>query len=53
MRFRQCMTRGITIIKMYAVSTIKNLGYEVYKQVNSKVNVNNWHGNRLLTIMDK
>ncbi|KAI8890745.1 Sec34-domain-containing protein [Backusella circina FSU 941] len=36
MRFRQCMTRGITLIKMYAVSTIKNLGYEVYKQVNAK-----------------
>lgn len=36
MRFRQCMTRGITLIKMYVVSTIKNLGYEVYKQVSTK-----------------
>jgi phage host-nuclease inhibitor protein Gam len=36
MRFRQCMTRGITLIKMYVVSTIKKLGYDVYKQVNSK-----------------
>lgn len=36
MRFRQCMTKGITLIKMYVVSTLKNLGYEVYKQVNTK-----------------
>ncbi|CEP06997.1 hypothetical protein [Parasitella parasitica] len=36
MRFRQCMTRGITLIKMYVVSTIKTLGYNVYKQVNTK-----------------
>jgi hypothetical protein len=31
MRFRQCMTKGITLIKMYVVSTIKELGFEVYK----------------------
>jgi hypothetical protein len=31
MRFRQCMTKGITIIKMYVVNTFKNLGFEVYK----------------------
>ncbi|EPB84249.1 hypothetical protein HMPREF1544_08969 [Mucor circinelloides 1006PhL] len=36
MRFRQCMTRGITLIKMYVVSTLKTLGYDVYKQVNTK-----------------
>lgn len=36
MRFRQCMTKGITLIKMYVVSTIKSLGYEVFKQVNAK-----------------
>ncbi|KAI8090069.1 Sec34-like family-domain-containing protein [Gilbertella persicaria] len=36
MRFRQCMTRGITLIKMYVVSTIKTLGYDAYKQVNAK-----------------
>ncbi|KAI8978061.1 Sec34-like family-domain-containing protein [Pilobolus umbonatus] len=36
MRFRQCMTRGITLIKMYAISTIKNLTYEMAKQVNLK-----------------
>lgn len=32
MRFRQCMTKGITLIKMYIVSTLKELGFEVYKQ---------------------
>ncbi|KAG0181129.1 Golgi transport complex subunit 3 [Apophysomyces sp. BC1021] len=31
MRFRQCMTRGMTLIKMYVVSSIKTLGYDVYK----------------------
>ncbi|KAI8330814.1 Sec34-like family-domain-containing protein [Choanephora cucurbitarum] len=36
MRFRQCMTRGITLIKMYVVSALKTLGYETYKQVNLK-----------------
>ncbi|KAI8068296.1 Sec34-like family-domain-containing protein [Gongronella butleri] len=33
MRFRQCLTRGMTLIKMYAITTIKNLGYETYKQI--------------------
>ncbi|KAL0096522.1 Sec34-like family-domain-containing protein [Phycomyces blakesleeanus] len=38
MRFRQCMTRGMTLIKMYAVSTIKAVGYEMYKQMSPKTN---------------
>ncbi|KAI7847278.1 Sec34-like family-domain-containing protein [Circinella umbellata] len=33
MRFRQCMTRGMTVVKMYLVTTIKSLGYEIYKQI--------------------
>ncbi|KAI9483815.1 MAG: Sec34-like family-domain-containing protein [Benjaminiella poitrasii] len=36
MRFRQYLTRGISLIKMYVVSTIKKLGYDVYKQVDTK-----------------
>jgi hypothetical protein len=32
-RFRQYMTRGMTLIKMYAVSTLKNLGQDIYKQL--------------------
>ncbi|CAO3629980.1 unnamed protein product [Cunninghamella blakesleeana] len=36
MRFRQCLTRGMTLIKMYSISTIKTLGYETYKQIMSK-----------------
>ncbi|KAI9305796.1 Sec34-like family-domain-containing protein [Cunninghamella echinulata] len=36
MRFRQCLTRAMTLIKMYAISTIKTLGYETYKQIMSK-----------------
>ncbi|KAI7904190.1 Sec34-like family-domain-containing protein [Cokeromyces recurvatus] len=41
MRFRQCLTRGISLIKMYVVSTIKKLGYDVYKQANAKDNLGN------------
>ncbi|KAJ8655596.1 hypothetical protein O0I10_008684 [Lichtheimia ornata] len=36
MRFQQCLTRGMTVIKMYLVSSIKSLGYDVYKQISSK-----------------
>ncbi|KAG0934174.1 hypothetical protein G6F57_009357 [Rhizopus arrhizus] len=32
-RFRQYMTRGMTLIKMYSVSTLKNLGQDIYKQL--------------------
>ncbi|KAF7728396.1 Golgi transport complex subunit 3 [Apophysomyces ossiformis] len=35
MRFRQCMTRGMTLIKMYVVNSIKKLGYEIYKLGNA------------------
>ncbi|GBB87592.1 hypothetical protein RclHR1_14060001 [Rhizophagus clarus] len=38
MRFRQCMTRGITIIKMYFISTIKGIGLEIAKKNNQIVN---------------
>ncbi|CAO3589282.1 unnamed protein product [Absidia cylindrospora] len=37
MRFRQCLTRGMTLIKMYSMSTIKTLGYETYKQIMTKM----------------
>ncbi|CAO3685782.1 unnamed protein product [Rhizopus stolonifer] len=33
MRFRQYMTRGMTLIKMYVVSCLKNLGQDIYKQL--------------------
>ncbi|KAI9271335.1 Sec34-like family-domain-containing protein [Sporodiniella umbellata] len=33
MRFRQYMTRGMTLIKMYVVSALKSLGQDVYKQL--------------------
>ncbi|KAI8367627.1 Sec34-like family-domain-containing protein [Radiomyces spectabilis] len=36
MRFRQCMTRGMTLIKMHAVTSIKSLGYDIYKQIKAK-----------------
>ncbi|ORX59004.1 Sec34-domain-containing protein [Hesseltinella vesiculosa] len=36
MRFRQCLTRGMTLIKMYAITAIKNVGYESYKQIMSQ-----------------
>ncbi|CAG8512769.1 11132_t:CDS:10 [Rhizophagus irregularis] len=38
MRFRQCMTRGMAIIKMYSISTIKGLGLEIAKKNNQVVN---------------
>ena len=37
MRFRQCMTRGMTVVKMYLVTTIKSLGYDIYKQISAMV----------------
>ncbi|RIB08130.1 Sec34-like family-domain-containing protein [Gigaspora rosea] len=38
MRFRQCMTRGITLIKMYFINTIKGLGIEISKKTNQSAN---------------
>ncbi|RIA80198.1 Sec34-like family-domain-containing protein [Glomus cerebriforme] len=38
MRFRQCMTRGMTLIKMYFISTIKGLGLEIAKKNNQILN---------------
>ncbi|CAG8782065.1 9873_t:CDS:2, partial [Racocetra fulgida] len=38
MRFRQCMTRGITLIKMYFINTIKGLGIEISKKTNQSTN---------------
>ena len=32
MRFRQCMTRGMTLIKMYFVNKINTLSMEIAKQ---------------------
>lgn len=32
-RYQQCMTRSMTLIKLYLVSSLKNLGQEVYKRV--------------------
>lgn len=37
MRFRQCMTRGMTYIKMYIIKTLRDLGYEIYKKTSQKV----------------
>ncbi|CAI2174129.1 14468_t:CDS:10 [Funneliformis geosporum] len=34
MRFRQCMTRGMALIKMYFISAIKGLGLEIAKKNN-------------------
>ncbi|ORZ02713.1 Sec34-like family-domain-containing protein [Syncephalastrum racemosum] len=36
MRFRQCLTRGMTLIKMHIVNAIRSLGYDVYKQITNK-----------------
>ncbi|KAH8549971.1 Sec34-like family-domain-containing protein [Umbelopsis sp. PMI_123] len=36
MRFRQCMTRGMTYIKMYIIKTLRDLGYDVYKKTSQK-----------------
>ncbi|CAG8532098.1 6020_t:CDS:10 [Funneliformis mosseae] len=37
MRFRQCMTRGMALIKMYFISAIKGLGLEIAKKNNQIV----------------
>ncbi|RUS30632.1 Sec34-like family-domain-containing protein [Jimgerdemannia flammicorona] len=36
MRFRQCMTRGMTLIKMYFITTLRGLGLEVSKKASTK-----------------
>ncbi|KAI8137696.1 Sec34-like family-domain-containing protein [Fennellomyces sp. T-0311] len=33
---QHCMTRGMTVVKMYLVNTIKSVGYDIYKQISSK-----------------
>jgi hypothetical protein len=37
MRFRQCMTRGMTYIKMYIIKTLREIGYDIYKASPAKV----------------
>lgn len=32
-RFRQCMTRAVTLIKMYFISTLRNLGTEAIRKI--------------------
>lgn len=46
MRYRQCLTKGMTLIKMYAVTSIKSVGYEVYKQAMAKVGYKKRKSNR-------
>lgn len=36
-RYQQCMTRSMTLIKMYFVNAVRALGGEVYKKVNDRV----------------
>ncbi|CAO3664413.1 unnamed protein product [Umbelopsis vinacea] len=36
MRFRQCMTRGMTYIKMYIIKSLRDIGYEIYKKTSQK-----------------
>ncbi|KAL1927436.1 hypothetical protein VTP01DRAFT_3673 [Rhizomucor pusillus] len=36
MRLNQCLTRGMTLIKMHVVNAIRSLGYDIYKQSNAK-----------------
>ncbi|KAI5452425.1 Golgi transport complex subunit 3 [Naganishia albida] len=35
-RYQQCMTRSMTLIKMYFVNAVRALGGEVYKKVNDR-----------------
>lgn len=37
MRYQQCMTRSMTLIKIFFVNTIKALGQEVGKRITDKV----------------
>jgi hypothetical protein len=39
MRFRQCMTRGMTYIKMYIIKSLRDIGYEIYKKTSQKVRI--------------
>lgn len=36
-RYQQCMTRSMTLIKMYFVNAVRALGGEVYKKINDRV----------------
>jgi hypothetical protein len=37
MKFRQCMTRGLTLVKMYFVTCMKNIQIEVKEKVSERV----------------
>lgn len=39
MRFQQCMTRAMTLIKMYFVSALRTLSAEVQKKMTEKVSL--------------
>lgn len=38
-RYQQCMTRSMTLIKLYVVSAIRAMGQEVIKRVADKVSI--------------
>lgn len=37
LRYQQCMTRSMTLIKLYFVAAIKSLGQEVTRRIADKV----------------
>jgi hypothetical protein len=37
MRFRQCMTRGLSLIKIHFVKIIKNVTLDIWKVIKDKV----------------
>ena len=37
MRYQQCLTRSMTLIKIYFVNTIRSVGQEVARKVKEKV----------------
>lgn len=38
-RYQQCMTRSMTLIKMYFVNAVRQLGAEVYKKIYDRVSL--------------
>ena len=44
MRYQQCMTRSMTLIKIYFVNTMRVIGQEVFRKLAERVGPNHRHG---------
>jgi len=49
MRFRQCMTRALTLVRVYFVNSLKDIAYDINQRISAKV----WISSATITVGDE